>query len=77
MQNASAQAPKYHTVMTGGLALFSLSLALSKSAANISIALLYLAAFFLSHGIAMSGAPSSRAQSSLFCSLLFSTSWLR
>jgi len=46
MQNRYVQAPRYHALMAGGLTLFSLSLALSKSASNITIVLLYLAAFF-------------------------------
>ena len=38
---------KYGTVLFGGLVLFSLSLALSKSATNVLMALIYLAVLFL------------------------------
>lgn len=38
---------KYRTLLFGGLLLFSFSLALSKSATNVLMALLYLAALFL------------------------------
>jgi len=46
MRDLSFQSHKYPVVIIGGLALFSLSLALSKSAANVSMALVYLTTLF-------------------------------
>ena len=46
MRDLSFQSHKYHVMIVGGLTLFSLSLALSKSAANVSMALIYLATLF-------------------------------
>ena len=39
--------PRYYVILNGGLLLFSLSLALSKSATNVLMALIYLAVLFL------------------------------
>ena len=47
MRDLSFQSHKYHVMIVGGLILFSLSLALSKSAANVTMALIYLATLFL------------------------------
>jgi O-antigen ligase len=47
MNAVSGLTGKYRTLLFGGLLLFSLSLALSKSATNVLMALIYLAVLFL------------------------------
>ena len=47
MNATGGRVEKYRTLVYGGLLLFSLSLALSKSATNIFMALIYLAVIFL------------------------------